>query len=126
MYNFRCDLDLGIRKAAFREILGACLTWSETLKILCGIDFNHKDQLRYGVNERCIYWIKFKGYNNWKVLDLVTTNITSAEKEKVFEIILHGIETIINERIFTGTVGTMKTNDKVMQGCYLVECLTEP
>ena len=32
MYNFRCDLDLGIRKAACRQIPCACLTCLEMLK----------------------------------------------------------------------------------------------
>ena len=32
MYNFRCDLDLGIGKAACRRIPCACLTCLEILK----------------------------------------------------------------------------------------------
>ena len=43
-----------------------------------------------------IYWINFKGYNNWRVVDLITTNITSEDEEKVYEIILHRIEARMN------------------------------
>ena len=33
MYNFRCNLDLGIGKAACRRILCACLTCLEILNL---------------------------------------------------------------------------------------------
>ena len=39
---------------------------------------------------------KIKDYHNWKVVDLVTTNISSTEEENVYETILHGVETKIN------------------------------
>ena len=53
----------------------------------------------YGVNERYLYYRKFKGYNNMRVVDLVKTNVTSEYEEKVYETILYGIEVRINERI---------------------------
>ena len=65
------------------------------------------------------------GYNNWRVVDLVSTNDTPEEEEKVYEIILHGIEARINERILIGTFGAMRTNDKATQGYYLVKWITE-
>jgi len=37
------------------------------------------------------------GYNNWRVVDLVSTNDTPEEEEKVYEITLHGIEARMNE-----------------------------
>ena len=55
------------------------------------------------------------GYNNWRVVDLVTTNVTSEEEEKVYEIILHGIEARMNERILIGNFGAMRTNDEATQ-----------
>ena len=66
------------------------------------------------------------GYNNWRVVDLVTTNVTPEEKEKVYEIILHGIKTRMNERILIGTFGAMRINDEAAQGYYLVKWITEP
>ena len=58
-----------------------------------------KEQPRYGVNERCLYWKMFKGYNNRRVVDLITTNIDTEDEEQVYETILHGIEARINKRI---------------------------
>ena len=52
------------------------------------------------------------GYNNWRVVDLVVTNITPEEEVKVYEIILHGIEARMNERILISTFGATRTNDK--------------
>ena len=63
------------------------------------------------------------GYNNWRVVDLVSTNDTPEEEEKVYEIILHGIEARMNERILIGTFGAMRTNDEVTQGYYSVNRL---
>ena len=57
---------------------------------------------------------------------MITTNVTSAEKEKVYEIVLHGIEAKINERILIGHFGAMKTNNEATQRYYLVEWLSEP
>ena len=58
------------------------------------------------------------GYKNWRVVDLVTTNVTPEEEEK--------IGARINERILIGTFGAMRTNDKATQGYYLVKWITEP
>ena len=66
------------------------------------------------------------GYNNWRVVDLVTTNVTPEEEEYVYEIILHMIEARMNERILIGTFGSMKSNDETTQGYYLVKWITEP
>ena len=52
------------------------------------------------------------GYNNWILVDLVSTNDTPEEVEKVYEITLHEIEARMNERILTGTVGAMRTIDE--------------
>ena len=114
MYNFRCDPDLGIGKTACRRIPCACPIFLEKLNNF--IDLDDK-----GVNERCVYWRNFKGYNNWRVVDLVTTNVTSEEDEKVYEIIFHGIEARINKRILIGKVDAMISNDEATQGYYLVE-----
>ena len=112
MYNFRYDQDLRIGKKACRRIPCAYLTCLEILKKTWYIDLYEKKQRRYWFNERCIYWRNFKEYNNWRVVDLVTTNVTSTEEEKVYEIILYGIEVRINERILIWTFGAMRTNDK--------------
>ena len=60
-------------------------------------------------------------YNNWRVVDLVATNVTPEEEENVYEIILHGIEARMNERVLIGTLGAMRTNDDATQGYYLVK-----
>ena len=57
---------------------------------------------------------------------MVTTNVTLEEEEKVYEIILHGIEAGINKRILIGNFGAMRTNDEATQGYYLVKWITEP
>ena len=57
---------------------------------------------------------------------MATTNVTPEEEEKVYEITLHGIEARINENIFIGTFGAMRTNDEATQGYYLVKWITEP
>ena len=61
------------------------------------------------------------GYNNWRVVDLVSANDTPEEEEKVYKIILHGIEARMNEKILTGTFGAMRTNDEATEGYYLVK-----
>ena len=73
-----------------------------------------------------MYWRNVTGYNNRRVVDLDTTNVTYVEVEKVYEIILHGIEARMNEWILTGTFDVMITNNEATQGYYLVEWLTEP
>ena len=73
-----------------------------------------------------MYWRNVTGYNNRRVVDLDTTNVTYVEVEKVYEIILHGIEARMNEQILTGTFDVMITNNEATQGYYLVEWLTEP
>ena len=66
------------------------------------------------------------GYNNWRIVDLVTTNFTPEEEEKVYEIILHGIEARMNERTLIGNFGAMRTDDEATQGYYLVKWIMEP
>ena len=86
------------------------------------------DQLqpRYGINERWLYYRNFKGYNNWRVVNLATTNIATEDEEKIYETILHGIEARMNERILIGTFGAMRTDDEATQGYYLIKWITEP
>ena len=43
---------------------------------------------------------------------MVTTNVTSEEEEKVYEIISQRIEGKMNERILIRTFDAMRTNDK--------------
>ena len=112
MYTFRCDPDLGIGKTACRRIPCACLSCKEILHLSWEKGIVDREQPRYGANERCIYWRNFMGYNNWRVVDLVVTNITPEEEVKVYEIILHGIEARMNERILISTFGATRTNDK--------------
>ena len=73
-----------------------------------------------------MYWINFKGYNNWRVVDLATTNIATEDEEAIYETILHGIEARENERILIGTFSAMRTDDKATQGYYFVKRITEP
>ena len=54
-------------------------------------------------------------------MDLITTNVDTEDEEKAYEIILHGIETRMNERIMIRTFGAMRTNDEATQGYYLVK-----
>ena len=115
MYNFRCNLDLGIRKADYRRISCACLTCLKILNTPWETKIEDKKQPRYGVNERCLYWKTFKGHNNWRVVDLITTNIDTEDEEKVYETILHGIEAIMNEKILIGTFGAMRTTNEATQ-----------
>ena len=61
------------------------------------------------------------GYNNWRVVDLVTTNVTPEEEGNVYEIILHRIGVRMNERTLIEIFGAMRTNDEDTQGYYLVE-----
>ena len=68
-----------------------------------------------GVNEWCAYWINFKGYKNWRVVDLVKTNIPSVEEEKVYEVISHGIGEKRNEWILIGTFDTIRTNNEAIK-----------
>ena len=82
MYNFRCDPDLGIGKAACRRIPFACLSCLEILNLHWEKGIIDREQQRYGVNERCIYWRNFTGYNNWRVIDLVTTNVIQNKKKR--------------------------------------------
>ena len=117
IYNFRYDPDLVIGKLAYRRISCAYLTCLEILRNPWDIDLNDKEQPRYGFNKRCIYWITFKGCNNWRVVGLVTINVTLAEEEAVYEMIMHGLEARTNERILVGTFGAMRTNDEATQGC---------
>ena len=49
---------------------------------------------------------------------MVTTNISSAEEDKVYEIILYVVEERMNERILVGIFSAMKTNDEATQGYY--------
>ena len=85
------------------------------------------DQLqpRYGINERWLYYRNFKGYNNWRVVNLATTNIATEDEEEIYETILHGIEARMNERTLIGTFGAMRTDDEAKQGYSLVKWITE-
>ena len=85
MYNFRCDPDLGDGKVTCRRIPCACLTCLKMLKIPWDKDLNDKEQPWYGVNKRYFYWRNFEGCNNWRVVDLVTTNISSKDEEIVYK-----------------------------------------
>ena len=66
------------------------------------------------------------GYNNWRVVDLVATNVIPEEEEKVYEIILYGIEARINEIVLIRNFSAMRTNDEATQRCDLVKWITEP
>ena len=55
IYNFRCDPDLGIWKAACRRIPCACLTCLEILNTPWEKYIVDKEQPRYGMNERFLY-----------------------------------------------------------------------
>ena len=72
MCNFRCDTNLGIGKAACRQIPCACLTCLEMLKNTWDKDLNDKEQPPYGVNKRYLYWRNFKGYKNWRLVHNIT------------------------------------------------------
>ena len=80
MYNFRCDPYLGIEKAACRRIPCTCLTCLEILKTPWDRELNDQPQPRYRINKRCLYCNNFKGYNNWRVVDLVTINIATEDE----------------------------------------------
>ena len=96
MYNFSCDPDLCIGKAACRRIPCARMSCLDILNLTWEKGIVDRDKPRYGVNERCIYWRNFMGFNNWRVVDLVATNVTPEEEEKIYEIILHGVEATMN------------------------------
>ena len=51
----------------------------------------------------------------------VTTNVFSEEEEKVYEMILHGIDTRMNQLILIGTFGSMRTNNEATQVYYLIK-----
>ena len=121
MYNFRCNPDLGIEKAACRWIQCACMTCLELLETPWENELNDKSQPRYGINERCLCYRNFKGCNNWRVVNLATANIATEDEEAIYETILHGIEARMNERILIGTFGAMRTDDEATQGYYLVK-----
>ena len=95
-------------------------------KNLWNIYLDDKDQPRYGVDERCIYWRKFKGYKNRRIVDLITINVSSTEEENFYEIILHGVEARVNKLILVGMFGAMITNNKATQEYYLVEWMSGP
>ena len=60
------------------------------------------------------------------MVDLATINIATEDEEAIYEIILHGIEARMNERILIGTFGAIRTDDEATQGYYLVKWITEP
>ena len=74
----------------------------------------------------CIWKQELCGYDNWRVVDLVTTNATSSEEDNFYEIILRGIETRMSERILIAIFGTIRANDEATQGYYVVELLIKP
>ena len=37
-----------------------------------------------------------KGYNSWRIVDLITTNVDTKDEETLYETMLHGIEARIN------------------------------
>ena len=65
--------------------------------LLWDISSNYNDQVRYGFNEKFIYWKLFKGYNDWMVLSLDTINMVNKIDEiKAYEATLHEIESKTN------------------------------
>ena len=64
------------------------------------------------INHNRVYYRNFKDYNNWRVVNLITTNIATEDEEKIYNTILHGIEARMNERILIGTFGAMRTDDE--------------
>ena len=105
MYNFRCDPALGIGKASCRRTPCACMTCLELLETPRDKKLNDQSQPRYEINERCVYYRNFKGYNYWRVVNLATTNIVTEDEEAIYETILHRIEARMNELILIGTFG---------------------
>ena len=70
-------------------------------------------------------WI-IKSYNDLRVVSLEITIIDNEEdKDKVYEAILYGIKSRMNEWILIRTFGSMGTDDKTTRGYYLVKCLSE-
>ena len=53
-------------------------------------------------------------------------SIVTEDEEAIYETILHGIETRMNERILIETFDGMRTDDEATQGYYLVKLITEP
>ena len=84
MYKFRYDTDLGIGKTSCRRIPCAYLTCFKILKSRWDTYLNDKDQPRYGVNERFIYWKNFKGYSDWRVVDFWFQQIWVIQRETRF------------------------------------------
>ena len=60
------------------------------------------------------------------MVNLVTTNIATEDKEAIYETILHGIDSRMNEQILIETFGAMRTDDQATQEYYLVKWITEP
>ena len=59
-----------------------------------------------------MYYRNIKGYNNWRLVNLATTNIATEDKDAIYETILHGIEARMNKRILIGIFGAMTTDDE--------------
>ena len=57
---------------------------------------------------------------------MVTTIVTSEEEERVYVIILHGIEARMNGCILKDNFDAMRTNNEAAQGYHLVKWITEP
>ena len=66
MYNFRCDPDLGIGKAACRRIPCACMTCLELLETPWAKELDDQSQPRYKINEIVYVDEKKGGYGNDK------------------------------------------------------------
>ena len=82
------------------------------LKLPQGINNSDHDQLKYGVNKRCLYQKVLEEHNNQIVVLGNTYVYNEEDQDRVYESILHWIEARMNERILIGTFGTMRTSDK--------------
>ena len=60
------------------------MTYLELLETPWDNELDDQSQPRYGINERCLYYGYFKGYNNWRVVNLATTNIATEDEEAIY------------------------------------------
>jgi hypothetical protein len=67
------------------------------------------------------------GLNDWKIITLTATDCCDSDKvDLASTVILENITTIMAENIEVGSIGAFLTEDKDVDGYYLVEFTSEP
>ena len=127
MYNIRCNPELGVGKADVRRIPCACSFCIEQLDL--PQDKNEKDtSQKWYSTKNSLNCNIFEGLNDWNIIILATQtkNENIKKDDEEFKTILRGVERIMNEKLQTTIYRSMRIDDEIIDGYYILQWISEP